>query len=84
MKLTKFGILVDKRGLGGKFWGPDFGKSREEGASYGKSLLCWGGGGWGYGYVLEPHIVSWQGSPEETRRLMKPGLPSRKEISKIK
>ena len=29
-------------------------------------------------------IVSWRGSPEETRRLMKPGLPSHKEISKIK
>ena len=26
-------------------------------------------------------IVSWQGSLEETRRLMKPGLPSHKEIS---
>ena len=26
-------------------------------------------------------IVSWQGSPEETARLMKPGLPSHKEIS---
>ena len=29
-------------------------------------------------------IVRLQGSPEETRRLMKPGLPSLKEISKIK
>ena len=29
-------------------------------------------------------IVSWQGSPEETRRPMKPGLPSHKEISKMK
>ena len=29
-------------------------------------------------------IVSWQGSPEETRRLIKPGLPSHKEISKVK
>ena len=29
-------------------------------------------------------IVSWQGSPEETRRLVKPGLPSHKEISKMK
>ena len=29
-------------------------------------------------------ILSWQGSPEETKRLMKPGLPSHKEISKVK
>ena len=29
-------------------------------------------------------VVSWQGSPKETRRLMKPGLPSHKEISKMK
>ena len=29
-------------------------------------------------------MVSWQGSPEETRRLMKPGLPSHKEVSKMK
>ena len=29
-------------------------------------------------------IASWQGSPEETRRLIKPGLPSHKEISKMK
>ena len=28
-------------------------------------------------------IASWQGSPEETRRLIKPGLPSHKEISKM-
>ena len=28
-------------------------------------------------------IVSWQGSPEETRRPMKPALPSHKEISKM-
>ena len=29
-------------------------------------------------------MVSWQGSPDETRRLMKPRLPSHKEISKVK
>ena len=29
-------------------------------------------------------IVMLQGSPEETKGLMKPGLPSLKEISKIK
>ena len=29
-------------------------------------------------------VVSWQGSPKETRRLMRPGLPSHKEISKMK
>ena len=29
-------------------------------------------------------IVSSQGSPEETRRFMKPGLPSHKEVSEIK
>ena len=28
-------------------------------------------------------IESWQGSPEETRRLIKPGLPSHREISKV-
>ena len=28
-------------------------------------------------------IVSWQGIPEETRRLMKPGLPSHRKVSKI-
>ena len=28
--------------------------------------------------------MSWQGSPEETKRLMKPGLPSQKEIRKMK
>ena len=32
----------------------DFGKSRGEGGSYGKSLP-WGGGG--YGYFLEPHNI---------------------------
>ena len=35
-------------------------------------------------YLAKIRIVSWQGSPEETRRLMKPGLPSHKEISKVK
>ena len=37
-------------------------------------------------YNTRIHIgtVSLQGSPEETRRLLKPGLPSHKEISKIK
>ena len=29
-------------------------------------------------------IASWQGSPEETRRLIRPGLPSHKELSKMK
>ena len=33
----------------------DFGKSRGEGGSYGKSLPSGGGGG--YGYFLEPHIA---------------------------
>ena len=28
-------------------------------------------------------IVSWQGIPEETRRLMKPGLPSHRKVSEI-
>ena len=28
-------------------------------------------------------IVSWQGSPEETKRIIKPGLPSHKKISKM-
>ena len=29
-------------------------------------------------------IVSWQGNPEETRRLMRTDLPSHKRISKMK
>ena len=37
-----------------------------------------------YNTRIHIRIVSWQGSPEETRRLMKPGLPSHKEISKMK
>ena len=28
---------------------------------------------------IHVRIVRWQGSPEETRRLMKPGLPSHKK-----
>ena len=28
-------------------------------------------------------IVSWQGIPEETRRLVKPGFPSHRKVSKI-
>ena len=37
-----------------------------------------------YSARIHIRIVSWQGSPEETKRLMKPGLPSHKEISKMK
>ena len=37
-----------------------------------------------YNTRIQIKIVSWQGSPEETRRLMNPGLPSHKEISKVK
>ena len=37
-----------------------------------------------YNARIHIRMLSWQGSPEETRRLMKPGLPSHKEISKVK
>ena len=37
-----------------------------------------------YNTGIHIRTVSWQGSPEETRRLMKSGLPSHKEISKRK
>ena len=36
-----------------------------------------------YNTRIHIRIVSWQGSPEETRRLMKAGLPSHEEISKV-
>ena len=36
-----------------------------------------------YNAKIHIRIVSWQGSPEETRRLIKPGLSSHKEISKM-
>ena len=36
-----------------------------------------------YNAKIHIRIVSWQESPEETRRLIKPGLPSHKEISKM-
>ena len=37
-----------------------------------------------YNRGIHIRTVSWQGSPEETRRLTKSGLPSHKEISKRK
>ena len=36
-----------------------------------------------YNAKIHIRIVSWQGSPEEIRRLTKSGLPSHKEISKM-
>ena len=36
-----------------------------------------------YNAKIHIRIVTWQGSPEETRRPMKPALPSHKEISKM-
>ena len=32
---------------------------------------------------IDIRIVSWQGIPEETRRLIKPGLPSHRKVRKI-
>ena len=37
-----------------------------------------------YDTRIHIRIVSWQGSPEKSRRLMNPGLPSHKEISRVK
>ena len=34
-----------------------------------------------YNARIHIRIVSWQGSPEETRRLMKPGLPGGKNCT---